>query len=83
MSFFKKKSESQERISRLLDEILNRAAALLTLSPTAEMPVVFVTAFPERLLTGERMEPAFVVAKPFDPEALQVAVSQALFCARG
>ncbi|MGE0715924.1 MAG: response regulator [Alphaproteobacteria bacterium] len=49
---------------------------------SAEVPVVFVTAFPERLLTGERVEPAFVVAKPFEPETLQVAVSQALFCAR-
>lgn len=48
---------------------------------TADLPVVFVTAFPERLLTGERLEPTFVVAKPFEPEALQVAVSQALFCA--
>lgn len=48
---------------------------------TADLPVVFVTAFPERLLTGERVEPTFVVAKPFEPEALRVAVSQALFCA--
>lgn len=47
----------------------------------AEVPVVFVTAFPERLLTGERIEPAFIVSKPFEPDVLQIAVSQALFCA--
>lgn len=48
---------------------------------TADLPVVFVTAYPERLLTGERIEPTFIVSKPFEPELLQIAVSQALFCA--
>ena len=47
----------------------------------ADVPVIFVTAFPERLLTGERVEPTFIVSKPFEPDVLQVAVSQALFCA--
>jgi len=47
-----------------------------------EVPVVFVTAFPERLLTGESLEPAFVVTKPFDATTLKVAISQALFFAR-
>lgn len=47
-----------------------------------EVPVVFVTAFPERLLTGESLEPAFVVTKPFDGTTLKVAISQALFFAR-
>ena len=42
------------------------------------VPVVFVTAFPERLLTGERVEPAFVITKPFDPVTLAVATFQAL-----
>jgi CheY-like chemotaxis protein len=46
-----------------------------------EVPVVFVTAFPERLLTGEALEPAFVVTKPFDETTLKVAISQALFFA--
>jgi DNA-binding LytR/AlgR family response regulator len=41
-------------------------------------PVVFVTAFPERLLTGERIEPAFVITKPFDPMTLAVTTFQAL-----
>ena len=46
------------------------------------VPVVFVTAFPERLLTGEALEPAFVVTKPFDGTTLKVAISQALFFAK-
>jgi CheY-like chemotaxis protein len=41
-------------------------------------PVIFVTAYPERLLTGRRVEPAFVVTKPFDPTALAVATFQAV-----
>lgn len=44
-----------------------------------EVPVIFVTAFPERLLTGLQPEPAFLVAKPFTPEMVQAVVSQALF----
>lgn len=44
------------------------------------VPIVFVTAYPERLLTGERIEPAFLVSKPFEPQTLEVAVSQALLC---
>ena len=46
-----------------------------------DVPVVFVTAYPERLLTGEALEPAFVVTKPFDETTLKVAISQALFFA--
>lgn len=45
----------------------------------ASVPVVFVTAFPERLLTGERPEPTFLVTKPFQRMALRAAISQALF----
>src|SRR3546814_15491317 len=37
---------------------------------TAKMPVIFVTGFPERLLTGRTLEPAFVIPKPFEPETL-------------
>ncbi|MCC7271536.1 MAG: response regulator [Alphaproteobacteria bacterium] len=47
---------------------------------THSVPVVFVTAYPERLLTGDRIEPAFVVSKPFEANTLEVAVSQALLC---
>lgn len=44
-----------------------------------EVPVVFITAFPERLLTGLRPEPTFVLTKPFNSETVQAVVSQALF----
>jgi CheY-like chemotaxis protein len=44
-----------------------------------DVPVIFITAFPERLLTGERPEPAFLITKPFRPEAVKAAISQALF----
>jgi CheY-like chemotaxis protein len=42
-------------------------------------PVIFITAFPERLLTGERPEPAFLITKPFDPATVRAAIGQALF----
>lgn len=44
-----------------------------------EVPVIFVTAFPDRLLTGERPEPTFLITKPYSPEMVRAAVSQALF----
>ena len=43
------------------------------------VPVIFITAFPERLLTGQRPEPAFLVTKPFHPDMVKALVSQALF----
>ena len=46
---------------------------------TSNIPVIFITAFPERLLTGERPEPAFLVTKPFDPDMVKALISQALF----
>ena len=46
-----------------------------------DVPIVFITAYPERLLTGERPEPTFLVTKPFVPETVRVAISQALLFA--
>ena len=43
------------------------------------IPVIFITAFPERLLTGENPEPTFLITKPFMPEMVKAVVSQALF----
>ncbi|WP_112308773.1 response regulator [Pseudogemmobacter bohemicus] len=43
------------------------------------MPVIFITAFPERLLTGERPEPTFLINKPYTEEQVRSAVSQAMF----
>jgi DNA-directed RNA polymerase specialized sigma24 family protein len=47
------------------------------------IPVIFITAFPERLLTGERPEPAFLVTKPFNPDMVKALISQALFFDEG
>lgn len=44
-----------------------------------DVPVIFITAFPERLLTGERPEPTYLITKPFLPETVKAAVGQALF----
>lgn len=44
-----------------------------------EVPVIFITSFPERLLTGKRPEPTFLITKPYDPNAVKAAISQALF----
>ena len=46
---------------------------------TQDVPVIFITAFPERLLTGERPEPTFLITKPFQPETVKAAIGQALF----
>lgn len=42
-------------------------------------PVIFITAFPERLLTGERAEPTYLITKPFQPSLVSALASQALF----
>ncbi|HEY8443167.1 MAG TPA: response regulator [Xanthobacteraceae bacterium] len=47
-----------------------------------EAPVIFITAYPERFLTGERPEPAFLIAKPFQPATVSAVASQALFFER-
>ena len=44
-----------------------------------EIPVIFITAFPERLLTGEGPEPAFLIPKPYQSDQVRSAVSQAMF----
>jgi len=62
------KSTGIEAVNHILEEL-------------GEMPVVFITAFPERLLTGERPEPAFLITKPYSEEQVQSAISQAMFFA--
>jgi DNA-directed RNA polymerase specialized sigma24 family protein/CheY-like chemotaxis protein len=47
-----------------------------------EVPVIFITAFPERFLTGQRPEPAFLIAKPFQLAVVSAVISQALFFGR-
>jgi len=43
------------------------------------VPVIFITAYPERLLTGDRPEPAFLITKPFEVDTVKAVISQALF----
>ncbi len=47
------------------------------------VPVIFITAYPERLLTGERPEPAFLITKPFETDTVKAVISQALFFSAG
>ena len=54
------------------------ACAVATISRQHQAPVIFVTAYPERLLTGEASEPAFVITKPFEPLTLAIATYQAV-----
>lgn len=44
-----------------------------------DVTVVFITAYPERPLMGERPEPAFLITKPIRTEMVQAVISQALF----
>ncbi|HEY5205435.1 MAG TPA: response regulator [Roseiarcus sp.] len=46
---------------------------------TQEVPVIFITAFPERFLTGQAPEPAFLITKPFSTDSVKAVISQALF----
>jgi CheY-like chemotaxis protein len=55
---------------------LNAVNDILT---TVDLPVIFITAYPERLLTGQQPEPTFLITKPFRPEAVKATISQALF----
>ncbi|MGH6853141.1 MAG: response regulator, partial [Methylocella sp.] len=46
---------------------------------SVSVPVIFITAFPERFLTGTPPEPAFLITKPFGIDSLKAVISQALF----
>jgi DNA-directed RNA polymerase specialized sigma24 family protein/CheY-like chemotaxis protein len=46
---------------------------------TADVPVIFITAFPERLLTGERPEPTYLITKPFSDEYVRATIGQVMF----
>ena len=43
-----------------------------------DLPVIFIAAFPERLLTGNRVEPTFLISKPFRANTVRAAISQSL-----
>ncbi|HPF23470.1 MAG TPA: response regulator [Hyphomonas sp.] len=55
-------------------------AEILSVRPRP-VPVIFVTAFPKRLLTGESAEPAFLITKPFQPRQVRAMVEQAVMAA--
>ena len=46
---------------------------------TYDVPVIFITAFPERLLSGERPEPTYLITKPFRADTVKATIGQALF----
>lgn len=46
---------------------------------SCNVPVIFITAFPDRLLTGERPEPTYLITKPFLSETVKATIAQALF----
>ena len=55
---------------------LDAAADILA---SLDVPVIFITAFPEHLLTGDRPEPAFLITKPFREDTVKTLIGQALF----
>ena len=53
--------------------------AINDILPEWQTPVIFITAFPQALLTGRAPEPTFFIAKPFSKDAVKAVISQALF----
>ena len=66
---------------QLADKSSGIDAVNALLKELGDRPVIFITAFPERLLTGERPEPAFLITKPYTENQVRAAVSQAMFFA--
>lgn len=66
---------------QLADKSSGIDAVNALLGALGDRPVIFITAFPEQLLTGERPEPAFLISKPYSEEQVRAAVSQAMFFA--
>ncbi|MGB3406612.1 MAG: response regulator [Jannaschia sp.] len=64
---------------RLADSSSGIDAVNDLLTEFGNLPVIFITAYPERLLTGERPEPAFLISKPYREDQVRSAVSQAMF----
>lgn len=60
----------------------NGIQAVRRILETVAAPVIFVTAYPEQLLTAEGVEPAFVMRKPFDPVTLAIFTYQAITAGR-
>jgi CheY-like chemotaxis protein len=64
---------------QLADNSSGIDAVRTLLTELGDIPTIFITAFPERLLTGDKPEPAFLISKPYGEEQVRSAVSQAMF----
>ncbi len=64
---------------QLADNSSGIDAVKALLDQVGDIPVIFITAFPERLLTGDKPEPAFVISKPYNEDQVRSAVGQAMF----
>lgn len=64
---------------RLADGSSGIDAVTDLLAMQGETPVIFITAYPERLLTGERPEPTYLIRKPYKVAQVRAAIEQALF----
>lgn len=56
----------------------NGSSAVARILGRQQVPVIFVTAYPEQLLSGEGVEPTWVLTKPFDPTTLAVTTFEAV-----
>lgn len=56
----------------------NGIIAVRDILKSTQVPIIFITGYPERLLTGENVEPAFVMTKPFNADAVKMFIGQAL-----
>ncbi len=67
---------------QLADGSSGQEAVLENSQTSNHAPAIFITAFPERVLTGTKPEPAFIITKPFETEQVKAVVSQTLFFRR-
>ncbi len=57
--------------------------AVAEIHRTLAVPAIFITTFPERLLSGRGGEPTFLIPKPFKPSHVKAIITQALFLCGG
>jgi DNA-directed RNA polymerase specialized sigma24 family protein len=67
---------------QLADGSSGQEAVLENSQTSDRAPAIFITAFPERVLTGTKPEPTFIITKPFEAEQVKAVVSQTLFFQR-
>ena len=53
--------------------------AVAEITPHEDVPVVFITAYPENFLMGVCNEPTYLITKPFVQSAVTATISQAIF----